>query len=384
MARGRQRIGVALGPSFLAVLLASGFSARAPAHGAKDAVAEFAPASVIAGAPRERGRAYGTQFREAIHEFLHKEIYAAFVGRPSPKEQMLRYASACGKVVRAECPTVAAEVEGIAAGAGLTFDEVVLINLHEELYHRTDLPQHGHCTAVAVAPPDTGNGHTYVGQTWDWMPSVAGKSRVVEWRRAEGVSVLAYGFPGMPTGAGVNSRGIALCWTSAALGTKGQSPRVGIPSYLLIPHLLAQRDLDEVIREAKKDRHAGWFTFVLADGNGRLVNLEGSPAGVVVEEAKGRLARVDYGSRAMAGGKAGGPVKLHERCQKMYGLLHDSRGRNDLGRLQDYFADPRHRINVGKGTIDMMVFDTTARAAYVSRGSSYNLSWRAFRFGMKE
>jgi hypothetical protein len=100
---------------------------------------------------------------------------------------------------------------------------------------------------------------------------------MTQWRRPEGVSVLAYGFPGMPMGAGVNSEGIALCWTSAALGDERQVSRVGIPSYVLIAHLLAQKNLDSVIREVRKNRHAGWFTFVLADGDGRLANIEGSP-----------------------------------------------------------------------------------------------------------
>src|SRR5262249_60338691 len=114
-----------------------------------------------------RGRAYGNRFREAIRDFLQKEIDAAFVGRPSTKEQMLRYASACGQVVRAECPLVAEESQGIADGAGLTFEEIVLINLHEEFYHRTDLPGHGHCTPVALRPPGTGHQHTHVPHTLD-------------------------------------------------------------------------------------------------------------------------------------------------------------------------------------------------------------------------
>jgi isopenicillin-N N-acyltransferase-like protein len=369
----------------LAVFWASALFAQAPAQPEKEAEGEFAPASVFEGKPKDRGYAYGKQFREAIRDFLRKEIDAAFVGRPSTKEQMLRYAAACGQVVRAECPLIAEEFQGIAEGAGLTFEEVVLINLHEEFYHRTDLPQHGHCTAVAVGPPDTGNQqHTYVGQTWDWMQSVAGKSRVTEWRRPDGVSVLAYGFPGMPMGAGMNEAGIALCWTSAALGTKGQTPRVGIPSYMLIAHLLAQKDMDSVIREAKKNRHAGWFTFVLADRNGRLVNIEGSPERVVVEPADARLVRVLYGSRAMTGVKPKERVPLHARCQKMYNLLCETQGKNDRARLQDYFADPKYQINAGKATIDMMVFDTTARTAYLSRGPSYKVSWREFVFGAKK
>ena len=345
-----------------------------------DAVREFGPATPIEGKPRDRGRVYGERFRDAIRDFLRTEIETAFVGRPSPKDRMLEYAAACGKVVRAECPMVAEELQGIADGAGLTFDEIILINLHEELYHRPDLPKHGHCTAVAVGPPDTGNKHTYVGQTWDWMTTVAGKSAVTEWRRSEGVSVLAYGFPGMPVGAGLNSEGIALCWTSAALGTRGQTPRVGIPSYTLIAHLLAQKDMEAVIREAKKNKHAGWFTFVLADGEGRLVNIEGSPDRVVVEPAEGRLARVMYGSREMTGVKPGDRVPFHARCQTMYDLLGESKGKNDLTRLQAYFAEPKHKISVGKDTIDLMVFDTTARTAHLSRGPSYGVNWQTFGF----
>jgi hypothetical protein len=48
--------------------------------------------------------------------------------------------------------------------------------------------------------------------------------------------------------------------------------------------------------------------------------------------------------------------------------LRKTQGRNDLFRLQDYFADPKYKINAGKGTIDMMVFDTAACKAYFSRG----------------
>jgi hypothetical protein len=365
------------------VLVLFGVCTIAPAASPDEASRVFPVATVVDGKPKERGRLYGTQFREAIHDFLNTEIYAAFVGRPATKEQLLRYAAQCGKLVRDELPMIAEEFQGIADGAGLTFDEVILINLHEELYHRTQLPGHGHCTAIAVAPLDTGNGHTYVAQTWDWMQSVAGKSRVMEWRRSEGASVLAYGFPGMPMGAGVNSAGIALCWTSARLGNSGEEPNVGIPSYVLIAHLLAQSDMDSVIREAKKNKHAGWFTFVMADGQGNLVNIEGSPEKVVVERAKDRLVRVDYGSAEMRGGKPGDIASLHPRCQLMYNLLGESQTKNDLSRLQTYLADPDRKINVGKGTIDMMVFDTTGRTAYLSRGSSYNLSWRTFAFGKR-
>jgi hypothetical protein len=64
----------------------------------------------------------------------------------------------------------------------------------------------------------------------------------------------------------------------------------------------------------------------------------------------------------------------------MRALLESSRGRNDRAQLQEYFAQPKHRINEGKATIDLLVFDTTARVAYLSRGTSYHLDWRTFTF----
>lgn len=366
------------------LLGALSFGARAIATDAD--VREFPAAARIEGSAKERGLTYGKLYREEIRDFLQQEILDAFVDKPASKEDLLKYAAACGEVVRRECPIVAEEFQAIAEGAGLTWEEVVLINLHEELYHRTsparhEPPKHGHCTALAVAGTDAGNGHTYVGQTWDWMQSVAGKSRMTEWRREGAASTLAYGFPGMPVGAGVSSSGLALCWTSASLGKKGLPPRVGIPSYMLIAHLLAQDDMDTVIREVNKNKHAGWFTFVMADGNGRLVNIEGSPEGIAVEEAADRLVRVDYGSRRMTGTPAGQHPMFHARCQHMYDLLAETSGKNDLARLQSYFADPQCGIQVGKGTIDMMVFDTTAQTAHLSRGPEYNVSWRTFTIG---
>jgi isopenicillin-N N-acyltransferase like protein len=169
------------------------------------------PLVEISGKPRERGRQYGRQFRDGIHTFLEREIYGAFIGRPSPKDHMRRYVEACTREVCRFSPVIHDELEGMAEGSGVELDELVLITLHEELFHKGVLPKVDHCTAVAVGPPDTADQCTYVGQTWDWMESVFGMSSMLHWRRSEGPSVLAYAFPGLWVGAGLNSAGLALC-----------------------------------------------------------------------------------------------------------------------------------------------------------------------------
>lgn len=335
--------------------------------------------AVISGSPEERGRKYGQFFQKSIHAFFENEIEKAFIGQPSTREEMADYARRCGDVVERQLPEIHAELTGMAAGSGLSVDQLVLLSAHEELWHRGVLPAHEHCTAVAVGPPDTRDGRTYVGQTWDWMKSVAGLSGAILWQRDEGPSLLAYGYPGLWVGAGLNSSGLALCWTSAS--DDQRTPRVGVPSYLYLANLLYQPSLDAVLDEAKRVTHAGWFTFVMADGEGRLLNVEGSPRELACEEHSGTLARVLYGSRQMTMNKDGSErLKVHARCRHTESILAGARGKIDGKFLQEVFADPALGICQGAGTIDMMVFDLTGRRAWLSRGADYGVDWKAFAF----
>jgi hypothetical protein len=321
------------------------------------------------------------KFAAGMRDFLDREIYGPFKDKHFAQQDMLRYAAACWKVIEAECPVIADELQGMAETSGINLEEHVLITLHEELYHKGVLPPVPHCTAVAVGPPETRGGAAYVGQTWDWMPTVAGMSTMLHWQREDGPDLLAYAFPGLWVGAGLNSSGLALCWTSADLGKKNQTPRVGLPSYVILAHLLYQETLEAVIDAARRERHAGWFTFVMSDARGRLLNVEGSPGRIVVEQAKGRLVRFGFGTREQSGTPVDQPVKLHPRCVTMDKLLSQTRGETDLAAMQQSFADPSRGICVGKGTIDMMVFDCSQRAAHVSRGAEYGVNWRTYRFG---
>src|SRR5262245_55998819 len=56
--------------------------------------------TVIAGKPRERGKLYGQKFKTDIQGFLDREIYQRFIGKPSPREEMLRYAGQCLRAIK--------------------------------------------------------------------------------------------------------------------------------------------------------------------------------------------------------------------------------------------------------------------------------------------
>jgi isopenicillin-N N-acyltransferase-like protein len=352
--------------------------------------------TVIAGRPRERGRQYGATFKDAIHSFLDKEIYAACAKHTS-RDQLLRYAGQCTRAVREYSPIIGEELEGVAEGAGLKLEEAVLITLHEETAGHKDgvLPPVQHCTALAAGPPDTKDGTTYVGQNWDWMASVYGLSSMLLWKRPEGPSLLAYAYPGLWVGAGLNSAGVALCWTwGDGRGIKG--PRVGIPSYVLIAQMLYQDTLEGALQEAERAHHAGWFAFVLGDGKGQLATVEGTPEKLVVRKHRGHTARASYGCREILGGAEGEPLKLHPQCRRMLELLDGSKGELDRATLQGFFGDHKSTIckhpgakrgggvDPGGFTVDSMLFDCTRREAHVSRGPGCSGRWKTFRFDGNE
>src|SRR5919108_4646329 len=97
--------GAAGGTAFLGGLSAAGPKAPRP---------KPHTLTLIAGQPRERGRKYGTRFRDGIRAFLDREIYSAFAlpGKRPTRDQMLRYAGACAKEVKSYAPLIHDEMEG--------------------------------------------------------------------------------------------------------------------------------------------------------------------------------------------------------------------------------------------------------------------------------
>ena len=268
----------------------------------------------------------------------------------------------------------------MAEGSGRRLEEIVLISLHEEWWHRGELRVPEHCTAVAVGPPATNDGNTYVAQSWDWFGRLYGKSQMLLWDRKEGPGVLAYSYPGLWVAAGLNSAGIALCWTSIG-GIKSPMMSVGVPTYILIAHLLYQPTLETVTEEARRAGRAGWFTFVMADGKGRLLNLEGSPEKIVVERDEGSLARVYYGTREMTRTPPGKPVPRHPQCQRMVDMVASREARSIARCCKGSSPITRSTICKHFGTLDVMIYNTTRCEAYVTRGPGCLGRWQRFALG---
>jgi isopenicillin-N N-acyltransferase-like protein len=323
----------------------------------------------VSGKPRERAREYGRACKEPLLKFYAREFGEALPDGSRAREAALRFAADTYKHIGAYSPEVAEELQGLAEGAGIRLEEAVLLNSHEELRYHGLLARIDHCAALAAAPPDTSDGNTYVGQSYEW----GWPCRWVHWKRAAGPAVLAYTYPGLLPSVGMNASGLALCATSAGGGAKDL--RAGIPYYVLSAQMLYQETLKGAIEEARRARHAGWCTMVLGDGTGRLANVEVAREEVAVETPAGHLARHNYGSRALTRTPEGQEVRHNARTRHLYDLLRKAKGALDRAALQRILEDP-----VVKGSpIDRMLFNVTRREAFVVGGASRSDSWVSLR-----
>jgi isopenicillin-N N-acyltransferase-like protein len=123
-------------------------------------------------------------------------------------------------------PGLAAEIEGIASGAGLETWQVAALNARTEILARG----RGECSTF-VCPPRTI-------QTWDWHEHLTGIAFVWELEPRAGHVVRTFTEYGMVGKIGINSAGLAVHLNILHHASDGDG--VGVPV-----HVVARRILDE-------------------------------------------------------------------------------------------------------------------------------------------
>ncbi|NQU09486.1 hypothetical protein HQ590_01735, partial [bacterium] len=214
------------------------------------------------GTVRGCGRQYGASQAEAIEAFLHLEV------TPDPKR--LRYAARCWDRLRRWDRAVADFVRGMAAGSGLSVQHLTLLLLHEEILHTKP------CTGVGATGPGTRDGAPVIAQNWDWNSPLYAWPTLTRLHARGLPRTFLYSYPGLWACAGINEHGMSLVWTGAGYLPKIK-PIVGVPTYAIIPAILAQRTCAEALALLRRTPIAGSFIFFLADATGELWVVEAVP-----------------------------------------------------------------------------------------------------------
>jgi len=149
---------------------------------------------------------------------------------------------------------------------------------------------------------------------------------------------------------------------------------------VLLAHLLYQPTLEDALREVQRVPRAGWSILMMADAQGNLACIEVSPREVALDRKRGYVARDNaYRTPQLFRAWALDNPDLQGRYEKANALLAQGAGKIDAGYIQHMYDDTRKGIGRGV-TLDMLIFDVTARQAYISRGPLYGVDWHRYAF----
>lgn len=175
----------------------------------------------IAGKPYERGVQYGSSAKTWIHRSA--EIYFDQLGRTklSPQDCEDLIGSFVGQIEQFE-PSYLDEMRGIADGAEVPLNHIILINARTEVVAKAqklsapevedvlDDDAADGCTGAILMPEATANGVLVQGQNWDWRPECVESAIILKIVREEGPDILTFVEAGGLGRHGFNSAGIAV------------------------------------------------------------------------------------------------------------------------------------------------------------------------------
>lgn len=234
----------------------------------------------VQGTPYEMGFQQGSLLRDDIRELVRylfdvkaKEFAREMEGisvaglklKPDPKAIIRAIADGQRKFVP---DRYFEEMRGVADGAGMTVDEIVIANFIPEMFH---------CSGFALSGSATHNGTLYHGRVLDYG---------VDWRLQEHavltvgrpedripfVNVTYAGFVGSVTG--MNAEHVSL----GEMGGRGLGHWAGVPMAILMRMALEEADsLEKAVAIFRDNPRTCEYYYVIADGeSGKGVGMEAS------------------------------------------------------------------------------------------------------------
>jgi isopenicillin-N N-acyltransferase-like protein len=231
------------------------------------------PIVCVSGDPRERGAEHGRLLSDrvalAVERYMERFAHFAQLDRTGARREARRYV----EPIREYDHEILAEIEGVSEGASLVFEDVLAMNCRSELMFGSNVIME--CSSFALQPSITADGHTYVGQNWDWAPDIADTLALVAIRQEpQKPDIVLLDEAGIVGRMGFNSSGLGLC-TNTLIADQGQPD--GVPYNVLLRGVLNSRRLDDAIGALIRPARAICSNYVIGDAGGQTMDVEVTP-----------------------------------------------------------------------------------------------------------
>lgn len=223
----------------------------------------------------DQGVQYGRQAKEKIDAgiALYRRRFAES-GRIS-LDEVYAYVRACLPAAEQRFPEIVMEAKGVAEGAGVSIDDIMMLNCRYEL---TKYPRTEECTSFAVLPAATKNGDMLFGQNWDYCAGVMDNIVIIHIVGDDGMRILGITEAGQLVRHGMNSYGIGL--SNNSIQSVHDSRAVGVPTCFLRRKVLECKTFEEATATVKNTPRAVSCNYLISSREGLAVDYEAYPGGI--------------------------------------------------------------------------------------------------------
>lgn len=236
----------------------------------------------VEGSAAARGRRYGEQAGDRVRRSVeaYGEVFRHYAGWDwgTVTAQALRYRAPIERFGASYLE----EIAGIAEGAGVGFEDVLAINVRTEVMFAAKARMAeregrrvGECSAFAVLPAANGDGHTLIGQNWDWLVHSFETVVVLESHQQEGPDFVTVVEAGLLAKTGMNSSGIGL--VTNALVTDLDRGEPGVPYHLVLRGILDAENMSDALAVAQRGFRSSSANYLVATADGLAVDIEAMP-----------------------------------------------------------------------------------------------------------
>jgi isopenicillin-N N-acyltransferase like protein len=238
----------------------------------------------VRGSAFDRGRQYGQQVPSRVRRSI--EAYAGVFERRADLDW-----DSARKLAVSFVPSIEAfdqhcleEMKGIAHGAGVDFEDVLAINVRTEVMFSAKaraaaglqaIP--AECSAIAVLPAASSNGHTLAAQNWDWLLHSRETVVVLEADQPDAPRFVSIVEAGCLAKFGMNSAGV--CVLTNAMISEQDMGEPAVPYHVLLRSLHDAVDLTDALGRIQNAHRASSANYLLTHSDGLAVDVEALPGG---------------------------------------------------------------------------------------------------------
>jgi isopenicillin-N N-acyltransferase-like protein len=360
----------------------------------------------IQGAPFERGRQYGEQARTQVRQSIsaYQRVFAHYA--EWDWEKVVGHASRYENVVEDFAPHIIEEIRGIAEGSGVDFGDILALNVRSEVMFASGAQDNkklsgalaNECSSFAVLPEVTSEGHTLVGQNWDWLLHARDTVVLVHARRDDGPDYVTIVEAGLLAKTGVNSAGVASCTNT--LVSYLDDGAVGVPYHVMLRRLLDAESITDAVTTVVNADKALSGNFLLGDVDGLAIDMEVNPGGATsvrtLMPRDGVLAHTNHflsPDLARSDSRIGTSPSTLFRLDCLESTLRRGAPTLSIRNLQDALSDHRNfplgvcshgddRASEYEryATIASVIYDLDAHEVYLAAGAPCGGNFRRYQF----